>query len=144
VIRLSVCLVGKEEAELATYPVKRTPRVVIEVFHKANTYVDESIRVDRENQQWLCCVTSYTATFDSWIQAEVEWQAVLDFFGVSECHLTDFLARKKEFRNDWSDEKRNLFMERLCTIASQRPIMGTRCAISQHVCETGSIRLAAR
>jgi hypothetical protein len=110
---------------------------VLEVFHKANTYVDESIRVDRETKQWLCCVAGYTATFDAWIQAEIEWQKELDFFKVSELHLTDFLARYKEFKNDWSDEKRNLFMERLCTIASQRPIMGTGCAIGQHDWETG-------
>jgi hypothetical protein len=45
---------------------------VIEVFHKANTYVDESIRFDRENNQWLCCVSAYIAPFDSWITAEIE------------------------------------------------------------------------
>ena len=44
---------------------------------------------------------------------------------------SDFLARKKEFKNDWSDAKRNLFMERLCTVASQRPAMGVGVAISQ-------------
>jgi hypothetical protein len=115
----------------------RASLVVLEVFHKANTYVDESVRSDRETKQWLCCVTAYMASFDSWVQAEVEWQRVLDFFKVSEFHLTDFLARHKEFENDWSDEKRNLFMERLCTIASQRPIMGVGCAISQHDWETG-------
>jgi len=116
---------------------RRASPVVIEVFHKANTYVDESIRFDRENNQWLCCVSAYIAPFDSWITAEIEWQSVLDSFKVSELHLTDFLARKAEFQNDWSNGKRNLFMERLCTIASEQPIMGAGCAISQRDWETG-------
>jgi hypothetical protein len=111
--------------------------MAIEVFHKATTYVDESIRTDRETQQWLYCVTAYTASFNSWIEAEREWQGVLDSFGVSESHLTDFLARKKEFKNDWSDAKRNLFMERLCTVASQRPIMGIGAAISESDWKSG-------
>jgi hypothetical protein len=48
-----------------------------------------------------------------------------------------FLARQKEFKNDWSDAKRNLFMERLCTVASQRPILGVGAAISQSDWEGG-------
>jgi len=111
--------------------------MAIEVFRKATTYVDESIRTDCETQEWLCCVTAYIASFDSWVEAECEWQRVLDSFGVSESHLTDFLARKKEFKNDWSDEKRNLFMERLCTVASQWPIMGVGAAIRQSDWEGG-------
>jgi hypothetical protein len=111
--------------------------MAIEVFHKASVNVDESIRTDRDTQQWLCCVTAYIASFDSWIEAEREWQGVLDSFGVSESHLTDFLARQKGFKNDWSDAKRNLFMERLCTVASQRPIMGVGAAISQSDWEGG-------
>jgi hypothetical protein len=116
---------------------RRTLLVAIEVFDKFNAYVDESVRTDRDTKQWLCCVTAYAAPFDSWIQAEIEWQKVLDFFEVSELHLTDFLSRKAEFQNDWSDEKRNLFMERLCTIASERPVMGVGCAIGQSDWETG-------
>jgi hypothetical protein len=111
--------------------------MTIEVFHEASAYIDESIRTDRETQQWLCCVTAYIASFDSWIEAEREWQGVLDSFGVSESHLTDFLARKKEFKNDWPDAKRNLFMERLCTIASQRPLLGIGVAINQSDWEGG-------
>jgi len=80
----------------------------------------------------MCCVTAYIGTFDSWIKAEIEWQQVLDHFGVSELHFTDFMAREDEFKNDWSDSQRDEFMERLCTIASQRPIMGVGCAIRQH------------
>jgi hypothetical protein len=115
----------------------RTPLVVVEVFHKANTYVDESIRHDRETGQWLCSVTAYVGTFDSWIQSELEWQSVLDAFSVSEFHMTDFMAREQEFKNDWTDEKRNRFMERFCTIASQRPIAGVGCGIAQKDWETG-------
>jgi hypothetical protein len=86
--------------------------MVIEIFHKANTYVDESIRRDRGTGQWFCAVTAYVATLEAWIQAEKEWQGVLDHFGVSEFHLTDFLGRYQEFKNDWSDAKRDQFMER--------------------------------
>jgi hypothetical protein len=115
--------------------------MAIEIFHKASTYVDESIRTDRETQQWLCCVTAYVASFDSWIEAEREWQSVLDSFAVSESHLTDFLGRKKEFKNDWSDAKRNQFMERLCTVAadhsavraSSKPFSGLDLDDSPHV-----------
>jgi hypothetical protein len=145
---------GFEDAEDSAFSIKRTDALLkrawmdsgpktnalemtIEVFHKATVYVDESIRTHRDTQQWLCCVTAYIASFDSWIEAEREWQGVLDSFGVSESHLTDFLARQKQFKNDWSDTKRNLFMERLCTVASQRPIMGVGAAISQTDWEAG-------
>lgn len=111
--------------------------MVIEVFQKANTYVDESIRKDRDTGEWLCSVTAYIAPFDSWMQAEIEWQKVLDTFGVSELHFTDFMAREEEFKNDWDDPKRNRFMERLCTIASQRPICGVGAGIRQKDWEIG-------
>lgn len=111
--------------------------MVIEVFHKANAYVDESMRTDPKTGRWLCCVTAYIASFDSWIRAEIEWRQVLDSFNVSEFHMTDFMARQKEFKNDWPDSKRNSFMEQLCTIASERPIIGVGCAISQDDWEGG-------
>jgi len=66
--------------------------VAIEVFHKSNTYVDEGMRVDRENGQWLCCVSAYTASFDSWTKAEMEWQAVLDFLGLLQIVWCDFAS----------------------------------------------------
>jgi G:T-mismatch repair DNA endonuclease (very short patch repair protein) len=38
--------------------------MAIEVFHKSDHLhrFDESIRIDRETQQWLCCVTAYIAS----------------------------------------------------------------------------------
>jgi hypothetical protein len=81
-------------------------------------------------------VTAYIASFESWIQAELEWQQALDVFKMPEFHLTDFMAREKKFKNDWSDSKRDSFIERLCTIASLRPVMGIGCAISQRDWET--------
>ena len=111
--------------------------MAVEIFPRATTYEDESVRHDRETGKWFCCVTSDVASFVEWVRAEIEWQGVLDAFAVSESHLTDFMARKKEFDNDSSNSKRDQFMERLCTIPSERPIMGVGCAISQVDWEDG-------
>jgi hypothetical protein len=111
--------------------------MAIEVFHKANTYVDESIRTDAKTGQWLYCVTGYVASFEAWVQAEMAWQKILDEFEVSEFHLTDFMARKGEWNNDWSNIKRNCFMERLCTVASRWTVLGIGCGIAQDAWENG-------
>jgi hypothetical protein len=43
--------------------------------------------------------------------------------------MTDFIARQGEFKNDWSNDKRNQFMERLTTTATEHTIIGLGCAI---------------
>jgi len=45
-------------------------------------------------------------------------------------HMTDFLARRRQFANDWSDEKHNQFMERLTMMASEHTIVGVSVSVN--------------
>lgn len=104
--------------------------MAIEVVRPSNVYVDESVQDDKEGGRQLYAVTAYIATFESWLKAEDQWQQTLRAFRISAFHATDFLGRWKEFRNDWSNQKRDEFMERLCTIAADHTILGVGCAIA--------------
>ncbi len=108
---------------------------VIQIVQPWNAYIDESGQ-SRHGKEAVA-VAGYVATFDSWIRLEKEWNQVLEhafrdssvpadrrFF-----HMTDFIARQKQFDNDWSNEKRDLFIERLATIAMQSTIMGFGAAL---------------
>lgn len=44
-------------------------------------------------------------------------------------HMTDFISRQKQFRNDWTDDTRNAFVGRLSTLASENTILGVGCGL---------------
>jgi hypothetical protein len=104
--------------------------MVIEVVRPSSVYVDESIQDDKEAARKLYAVTAYIASFESWIKAEEEWQRILAAYDISAFHATDFLGRWGEFRNDWVNDKRNQFMERLCAVAAEHTILGVGCGIT--------------
>ncbi len=105
---------------------------VIETYYPYNAFVDESIQ-ERHGIK-ATGVAAYVATFDNWLKLEQEWRGILDFYKVpldgkkghdQPCmHMTDFIARKVQFENDWSDQKRNDFMERLTMTISEHTIVG--------------------
>lgn len=105
--------------------------MVIEVVRPNHAYVDESVQDDKDAARQLYAVTAYIASFESWIKAEEEWQEILGAYGISAFHATDFLGRWGEFRNDWDNDKRNQFMERLCAVAAEQTILGVGCGITE-------------
>jgi hypothetical protein len=110
---------------------------VIKIFYPYNAFIDESIQT--RHGSTMVAVTAYVATFERWLKLEEEWRAILRRFRVPLdgkrdhrepfFHMTDFIARKKQFQNDWSDEKRDRFIELLTTTASEHTILGAGCGV---------------
>jgi hypothetical protein len=110
--------------------------VAIEVIRPYNVFIDESVqnRYGRE----IIGVTAYAATFKRWVEMENTWNEVLERYEVPILpktsapffHMTDFIARKKQFKNDWNDERRNEFIGELANLAAQHTIMGVGSALA--------------
>lgn len=112
---------------------RRSAALVIVQLHKPYTcYADESVQTNPRTGHEFYAATAYVATFESWIAIESEWRKILRHFGIPGLHMTDFMARQGEFKNDWSDQKRDRFIERLCTTVAERTIMGVGCAVAKH------------
>ena len=93
-----------------------------------NVFVDESVQ-NRHGEDALA-VTGYVASFEEWIELEREWRQVLAYYKIpGPFHMTDFIARKGRFANDWTDQKRNEFIGRLAETAEQHTIAGIGCCI---------------
>lgn len=108
--------------------------MVIEVVRPYNVYVDESIQYEKPDGtgRLLYAVTAYVATFDRWIELEQRWQEILCNFESPPFHFMDFMSRKGEFQGlDWSNDKRNSYMELLCATAAEHTIAGVGCAVFQ-------------
>jgi hypothetical protein len=106
--------------------------VAIDVIDPYNVYVDESIQWENPNGtgRRLYAVTAYLATFDRWVELQTRWSEILDNFDSPPFHFTDFMGRKEDFLNlDWSDDKRNRFMELLCATAAEHTVAGAGCAV---------------
>jgi hypothetical protein len=109
-------------------PSKGCVLVMVETVFPANVYIDESIQ--HHGKANLYAVAGYVATFDRWIKLEQEWRQILDLFKSPPFHFTDFMGRHGDFENlNWSDEKRNEYMELLCQTAAEHTITGVGCAI---------------
>jgi len=111
---------------------------VIETFHRYNAFIDESMQ-ERHGLK-VTSVGAYVGTFDRWLKFEEEWYGILKSFeipldGKPEhtlpfFHMTDFLARQKQFANDWSDNRRDQFMERLTMTISEHTIVGVSVSVN--------------
>ncbi len=80
-----------------------------------NGFFDESGTHDGSE---IIAVGGLIGTYDGWSRWELEWDQILKSRGVKVFHFSEFMARKGEFQNDWSDEERNEFMGRLCLTVS--------------------------
>jgi hypothetical protein len=96
--------------------------MAIELAQAHNVYMDES-RQDRYGVP-IYSVSGYISTFDGFIQLEKEWKAFLFHKKIDEFHATDFIAREKQFKNDWTNVERNAFIDRLAYIASEYTTLG--------------------
>jgi len=92
-----------------------------------HAFMDESIQ--QRNGREIIAMAGYISSYARWIDFEKEWQQVLNNYSIPTFHMTDFIARKKQFKNDWSNDKRDLFMERLTTTVSEHTMIGLGCAI---------------
>lgn len=112
---------------------------MIERFYPYNAFVDES-RQERFGSS-VFGVAAYVATFDRWLELEQRWREILHNFGVPLdgkpehtepfFHMTTFIARQKQFNNDWSDAKRDDFMELLTTTAAEHTVTGVTCCVDE-------------
>jgi hypothetical protein len=95
-------------------------RKLAAVVHKVyNSYFDESGTHDQSD---LVVVGGLVSTYQSWIQAEREWEGVLNHKHIAFFHFTDFMARRPKF--NWSDPERDNFMERLTTVIGDNIALG--------------------
>jgi hypothetical protein len=118
---------------------QRTQSLVmtIERFYPYNVFADESEQA--KYGRTIFGVAAYVATFDRWLQLEERWREIIHKFKVPLdgnpehtepfFHMTDFIARKKQFDNDWPDTKRDEFMELLTRTASDHTIAGVACCV---------------
>jgi hypothetical protein len=116
---------------------------VIENVYPYNVFVDESrqVRLGPAVYPAAFGVAAYVATFDRWLELEKRWREILHNFKVPldgkpehtepVFHTTYFIARKRQFKNDWSDEKRDEFMELLTLTASEHTIAGVACCVDE-------------
>jgi Protein of unknown function (DUF3800) len=117
--------------------------MAIEVIRPFNVYVDESIQyetIETTNHQSrrLYAVTAYVASFERCIALEKDWQSIENRFKSPPFHMTDFMSRKGDFKGlDWSDDKRNEYVELLCVTAAEHMIMGVGGCIFQDDYERG-------
>ena len=110
---------------------------VIEVVHPYNAFVDESMQ--SRYGSTVTAVTAYVGAFDRWLALEDEWRGVLRRFEVPLdgkpehtepfFHMTDFIARERQFKNDWPNTKRDEFIERLTMTASEYTTLGVGCCV---------------
>jgi len=68
-------------------------------------------------------VSGYLATPKQWSKFEKEWQIVLDYAGIPQFHMTEFVARVKEYK-DWTEEKRGMVIEALIDVIHRNVIYG--------------------
>ncbi len=107
--------------------------MVIELDKPHNVSMDES-RQDRYGSP-IYSVSGYVAAFDGFIALEKEWNAALAHRGVTEFHATDFIARKGEFANNWTNQERDDFIDRLAYIATEHTMLGFGTSIREDVFE---------
>ncbi len=92
---------------------ERSERLIVQA---RNAFFDES---GTHDQSELITVGGLISSYDSWSRWELEWNSILASRKVKVFHFTDFMAQQGEFENDWKDRnKRDQFMERLCTTVS--------------------------
>lgn len=113
--------------------------VAVDVFYPYNAFADESQQ--KRDGRTMFGVAAYVASFDRWIELEDRWREILHKFKVPLdgnpdhtepfFHMTDFIARKKQFANDWPDQKRDEFMELLTMTASEHTVVGVSCSVDE-------------
>jgi len=101
--------------------------VAVKITPPYHVYIDDSTQ-DRYGKK-VVAIGAYVATVESWARFENDWAGVLRRGPFPFFHATDFLARQPPFKNDWTDNQRNEFMERITTTASEYPILGVSGAI---------------
>ncbi len=61
------------------------------------------------------CLAGYVASVEKWTSFEREWKLVLDEFGITIFHMTDWEKRSKQF-NGWNNEKGIELFQRLVLV----------------------------
>lgn len=91
-----------------------------------NGFFDESGTHDGSE---VVSVAGLVSTYEGWERWELDWRRILASRRINVFHFTDFMARKREFDNDWSDPERDHFMSRLCRAISDNIAVGISCSV---------------
>lgn len=68
-------------------------------------------------------VSGYLATPKQWSNFQKEWKIVLDIAGIPYFHMTDFVARVKEYKG-WTQEKRDEIYQALLAVIQRNVMYG--------------------
>jgi hypothetical protein len=113
-------------AGLHMVPVSERDRRVLMISTAHNAFFDESGTHDASE---IIALGGLISTYDGWSRWELEWSKILKAYGIKVFHFSTFMARKGEFDNNWTDAKRNEFMERLCVTIADNITLGVACSV---------------
>lgn len=68
-------------------------------------------------------VSGYIATPKQWSNFQKEWEIVMDIAGIPYFHMTDFVARVKEYKG-WTQEKRDQIIQALIAVIQRNVMYG--------------------
>jgi hypothetical protein len=69
-------------------------------------------------------VCGYVSTYQGFFALDKEWSQFLTKNGIETFHATEFMNRKGEFKNGWTNPERDAFIDRLAWIASEHTTLG--------------------
>ena len=95
---------------------------MVELAKPRNVHVDES-----RQDLWgvpIYSVCGYVSTYQGFFDLDEEWSRFLKKSGITTFHATEFMYRKNEFKNNWTNDDRNGFIDRLAWIASEHTTLG--------------------
>ena len=102
---------------------------MIELDIPRNVHMDES-RQDRWGVP-IYSVCGYVSTYQGFFDLDEEWSRFLKKSEIGTFHANEFINRKGEFKNNWSDPERDAFIDRLAWIASEHTTLGFGTSIRQ-------------
>lgn len=102
---------------------------MVELAKPRNVHMDES-----RQDLWgvpIYSVCGYVSTYQGFFDLDEEWSGFLKKSGITTFHTTEFMYRKNEFKNNWTNDERNAFIDRLAWIASEHTTLGIGTSIRE-------------
>jgi hypothetical protein len=110
---------------------ERTDRATIRLLERVmlRAYFDRSELIAPAP---VLAVGGYVSSDEAWANFESAWKDVLDKFGVSMFHMTEFECRHREFK-EWPNDKRIAFIGELIELVHLHAMAGVAAAIAIEV-----------
>jgi len=126
---VSLALLETSVARLAGLymaPLAERAKRSLMILSANNGFFDESGTHDGSQ---IITLGGLIASYEAWSRWELEWNKILASRGIKVFHFSEFMAREGEFKNNWTNDERNLFMERLCKTISDNILVGLACSV---------------